>query len=228
MPHFYFVFSMLVLISYTITLKKLSPKFRFVFKMVNSTNFIILAAICFLYNRDIDSVFFLVIMASLLFGFIGDFFLGLRNFYSEHKNLYFKIGLLSFLSGHLIYLCHFAGSIAHVWYYCIIGILATLSVFFLIYKKLQVSFGKHRFLVWAYMVIIISTLLSAAFYLSLSRTIFSIIFFIGFLFFLISDVLLSFIYFTNLKTRTHSTFRLLNALSYFTGQLLIAWSLLFL
>jgi uncharacterized membrane protein YhhN len=228
LPYFYFAFSMLVLIFYALRLKKLTPKKRLVFKMINSSNFLILAIISFLFNNDFDPTLFLLIIFSLIFGFIGDFFLGLMNLYSAHKGLYFKLGCLSFLLGHLVYLYLFAGSVDHIWLYYLIVVLTLLAIIFLTFKKLQISFGKHRLIAGAYMVIIISTFFAVAFYLFLNKTIFSTVFFIGFLFFLTSDVLLSFIYFGNLKPRTLITFRLLNALFYFSGQLFIALSLLFL
>jgi uncharacterized membrane protein len=122
----------------------------------------------------------------------------------------------------------FAGRLDHSWLYYLIVLLSLLTIIFLIFKKLEISFGKHRLMARAYMVIIISTFAAVAFYMVLYYSVFSVVFLTGFLFFLTSDILLSFIYFGNLKPRTLITFRLLNALFYFSGQLFIALSLLFL
>ena len=194
-----------------------------------SSIFFILCGI-FAINYVSSSIFGLFIIAGLVFGLVGDIILDLKVMYNENSDQYFVFGTCSFMIGHFFY---FASTLIYnidmlpthtIW-----NILASLGVAILLTliillssKKLNMNFGKMKWLVAAY-----SFVLTFMVAFSISIAIFSPIFWIfasGMIVFFLSDLVLSMQYFGN---RTEKVWIYVNHILYYVAQVMLALCVLF-
>lgn len=194
-----------------------------------SSIFFILCGI-FAINYVSSSIFGLFIIAGLVFGLVGDIILDLKVMYNENSDQYFVFGTCSFMIGHFFY---FASPLVYnidmlpthtIW-----NILASLGVAILLTliillssKKLNMNFGKMKWLVAAY-----SFVLTFMVAFSISIAIFSPIFWIfasGMIVFFLSDLVLSMQYFGN---RTEKVWIYVNHILYYVAQVMLALCVVF-
>ena len=195
-----------------------------------SSIFFILCAVFAIYQTG-ASMFGLMILVGLVFGLIGDIILDIKVMYPEQGNEYFIFGTCSFMIGHFFY---FASALIYnidvlpnniLW-----NILASLgaaivvtAIILLSSKKMGMNFGKMKWLVAIYSVVL--TFMTA---FSISIAIFSPIFWIfavGMIVFLLSDLVLSMQYFGG---RAEKVWIYVNHILYYLAQILLAVSILFL
>lgn len=173
------------------------------------------------------------VILGLLFGLLGDIWLDLKYVYPAQDAVYTYAGFTVFGIGHVLYL---TGMILRFCprgkeWHAIVPILlgAVLSVGnALLEKPMKLRYGRFKPIVIAYGVLLFSTLL-VSFSLALlhrwRETALNLIFAGGVLFAL-SDLVLSGTYFGEGKDRAVDI--ILNYLTYYPAQFLIAYSLLFL
>ena len=203
-----------------------NPKkhFYLIFKTLTSLLFILIALISYI-NSNTKEVFFYLILTALTFSLFGDVFLALY----DKKNIALKgnfvKGVLSFAAAHILFSLGFLTLVPLSLRELVpFFILVFLSLIFLCkYKRFQ--FDGMLPLVIAYD-IVISFMVTRAFYLYRLISVKPLgvsLLISGAALFLISDVILSFIYFDK---KHPSCLSALNLFTYYIGQGLIALSIL--
>jgi len=184
----------------------------------------VLAAFCFVtigylgYIENSNKVTFFILNGLLLDG-IGDVFLGLKNIFA--KGFMFFVGTLSFLAGHIMFLrALLLLENSYILNCIVIGIVAGAIVFYLLDRvsKLTKSF---RVVGMIYIIMIcIMVVFSVGVYLT-SGYHNHMIFMLGSILFVSSDIILSLYNFSKKRNWMHPTYSLI----YFIAQLLISFSL---
>lgn len=224
MPIFYFVFSCLCLGYFVIMESHFSKRQRFFYKIINSFNFCMVALLSYLALEAPNKETFSYIMIALVLGAIGDVFLGLQHVYPQQRTKFFIFGFLSFLGGHIVYLLYFF-HIEPVTIIVPIIMSVLISLAYLGLKLLKIRFGKYTILIFVYLILITFIVSSALARVVTERKIDHVIFFLGILLFFGSDCLLSILYFD--KPQNTRILKFINSSLYFSGQLLIAFSIYF-
>lgn len=220
------IFSLFLLLYILSYLKKIK-KLIFIFKILTSLSFIFIAFEA-LSNNLSKNIIMYIIMIGLLCGLIGDIFLGIRTLLNTHNTSLFIIGITFFTLGHISYiissLCNYNNFYLKDYIFIVIFMLVILSLV----KAIKFNFQKTIIVNYTY--ISLSSLLLAFTFLNYLYipSDFTLIFFLGVLLFVISDFLLSFLYFYHLKPIHINYLKILNILTYFFGQALIAYSILYL
>lgn len=163
----------------------------------------------------------------------GDYFLGI-----SMKGWHFVAGVLSFMAAHIFYVSAYSKAVASKIQGSsfltpaeISAIVAGLILLFLISLKLKMNMGKMKALIMVYTIVIMTMLvkaisLSIRFISSGIHNSFAIVIFLGIgaVLFVISDAVLSLILFAEKDTRSMTV---LNLITYFSAQILLASSILF-
>ena len=189
-------------------------------------------ALCAWYGSGCMHIMGVLIILGLIFGLLGDIWLDLKYVYPEHDDIFTYAGFASFSVGHILFI---AGMLLRYRpegkpLYIIVPILLAILVSagnIMMEKVMKLDFGKMRKIVFGYGAILFSTVLvsgSMALYHGWQVTTLNIIF-IGSILFALSDLVLSGTYFGG-KERPVDI--ILNYLTYYPAQFLIAFSLLFL
>ena len=200
--------------------------------------FFALLSLAFYYGNGItlsgSSLFFILFtVAGLVFGLLGDVWLDLKDHHLESRPFYMYCGFSSFMIGHLIFmtgllLC-FAPGLQTMLLAAAIGAVAT-TVIALLEKPLKLDYGSYRAISLTYAFVLSTTValpLLMAFTcdgLNLPRLIFGA----GMVMFILSDLVLSGIYFGTSGKKPKPAAFFLNYLFYYGAQFTIAGSLYFL
>jgi uncharacterized membrane protein YhhN len=164
-----------------------------------------------------------LITTGLLLGCIADVLLNLRLVFPKKGQLIFLVGIVVFLSGHILYLIAVLQGAAH-WPICVAaGILLTALLMIWIFRQIT---AKPAFKIFGIVYIGAIVLLNcvAIGNLVTSPSAFTAIFAAGSLLFLLSDIVLIL---NTFGPETKKSLRFTNIGLYYIGQLLIACSLLF-
>ena len=194
-----------------------------------SSVFFILCGVFSIYTVG-SNIANLLILLGLVMGLIGDIILDLKVMYPEQSNQLFVFGTCSFIFGHLFY---FASVLIYnynslpsnmLWnLLASLGVAILLTVVILLSsKKMKMDFGKMKWLVATYSLIL--TFMCAY---SVSIAIFVPIFWIfaaGMIVFLLSDLVLSMQYFGG---RVEKVWIYVNHILYYLAQVLLAVSILY-
>ena len=191
-------------------------KLSLLFKMLTSFTFLAVGA----YGLSQTSVneFHLIMFLGLILGAIGDFFLELI----QKKN-FLLYGIFFFLMGHLFYIIAFSFIIQ----FNIIEVLVFVSLLLLslfTFKYFSFNFGKLKYPVYIY-TIIISAMVSRAVSISLgdySLTI-KLLVILGSSLFVLSDYIINF----TLFKKVPKIWIVVNLLTYYFGQFLLALLILY-
>lgn len=166
-----------------------------------------------------------LILIGLIFGMLGDIFLDLKYVDAKNSVAYTAAGFASFIFGHVFYITFILDDYPLEDTGVIVSLIAGLLGTIFIYvspRIMKMDYGNFRLLSAFYAGILIFVTVYAGFKAFLKPSAFTMMFFIGLVLFLISDLILSQIYFTEKgDTRLNS---ILNHSLYYAAQILIAAS----
>ena len=165
-----------------------------------------------------------LITAGLLLGCIADVLLNLRMVFPKKGQLIFLVGIIVFLSGHILYLIAILKGAAPLWICVIIGVILTALLMKWIFARIT---AKKAFKIFGIVYIGAIMLLNcvAIGNLIVSPSAFTAVFAAGAVLFLLSDIVLIL---NTFGKETKQSLRVMNISLYYLGQLLIALSLLYL
>ena len=165
-----------------------------------------------------------LITAGLLLGCIADVLLNLRMVFPKKGQLIFLVGIVVFLSGHILYLIAILKGAAPLWICVIIGVVLTALLMKWIFDRIT---AKKAFKIFGIVYIGAIMLLNclAIGNLIVSPSAFTAVFAAGAVLFLLSDIVLIL---NTFGKETQQGLRVMNISLYYLGQLLIALSLLYL
>ena len=175
----------------------------------------------------------LFVLAGLVFGLLGDIWLDLKYVFPQADEPFTYAGFASFGIGHALYCVGLAlqfslpGKAAWIWLPLLLALAVGLSSTIL-EKPMKLHYGKFKPVVAAYSALLFSTvLLSGSLALLHGWAEMTLdLFFLGAILFAVSDLILSGTYFGQGRERPVDL--LLNYLTYYPAQFLIAYSLLYL
>jgi len=194
-----------------------------VLKGLASLMFVALGAACYIKSPSSSGK---LILIGLILGMIGDILLNMRNLFEGGKsNKVFALGILSFLSGHFLYIAFLAGESGDKFWIALelTIILGVISIPQLMKRITAPSKGLKIF-GYVYLTVVIAMFcFSISQFIAIGATTESILFLVGALLFVVSDFIM--IYYSFGKKI--KPLRAINLLSYYVGQLLIACCILF-
>lgn len=191
-------------------------------KTAASLGFVILGAAEICSSEKYGGIF---ILLALVFGLVGDIFLGVYNPDDKSTDLYMPAGMLSFAIEHFL-VVYAVGSevglnITSVLIAVAVGVLCTAAAALVELKLMKFEFGKLLLPSLAYMFVLTSAM--SYYVTALITDPKFLIVVIGMGFFLISDLVLSAIYFGGKRAR--GIFTAVNLTTYYAGQILFAASI---
>lgn len=211
-------------------------KQSFIFKVISAALFVLCGFLCVKITGN-NTPYANLMMIGLFLGFIGDIFL---HSLSDNK-IHFAVGFLSFLAGHVMYIVAFHKAIKTTypaagvfsWYEIVLTLLCTLIVLAVL-LKLKVFQGKELLMIpfFVYGLILFSMCFKALRYAigeiayGTNDNMLAVFLTVGLggILFTISDLILGY---TIPKGSTTRTLRIINIGTYFSAQILLALSILF-
>ncbi len=164
-----------------------------------------------------------LVIIGLVLGCIADVLLNLRWVFKEKGQLIFLVGILVFLSGHILYLAAVLPLSAN-WILCfVIGAVLTAALMVWIFKQITAKKAFKIFGVFYIGAIMLLNCVAIGNLIS-APSVFTGLFATGALFFLVSDIVLIL---NTFGSETKQSLRITNIGLYYIGQLLIALSLKF-
>ncbi|MCD7834262.1 MAG: lysoplasmalogenase [Lachnospiraceae bacterium] len=171
--------------------------------------------------------FALFVGGGLLLGLMGDIWLELKGLYPEDADAWTMMGFLVFLVGHFFYLAavtSVAGFRTEAFVAGVIGALAALAFIYIGEKPMHLKYGKYKTISAVYGAILFFMAVYTVACAILLRNLGLLVMGIGGVFFLLSDLVLSVIYFGEGKDRPVAL--AVNYVLYYIGQYLIASAVL--
>ena len=164
-----------------------------------------------------------LVVIGLVLGCIADVLLNLRWVFREKGQLIFLVGILVFLSGHVLYLAAILPLSAN-WLLCsVVGVFLTAALMIWIFKQITAKKAFKIFGVFYIGAIMLLNCVAVGNLIS-APSAFTGFFAAGALFFLVSDIVLIL---NTFGSETKQSLRITNISLYYVGQLLIAMSLKF-
>ncbi len=193
-------------------------------KNITSIFFLFTTATAIYYNQDFWKYGILILIGGV-FGMLGDIYLDQKWVYPQHNDNYLNAGFISFGIGHFFYIgaifLHMGFGLKDFLVPGIVGVVV--AVFTLITEKpTKCHFGKFKAIVTIYC-LVIGTMAGTVFW-AMIQTGFSvqyIVFNAAAILFLLSDIILSSMYFGTKNTPVNFV---LNHTSYYFAQFLIAFT----
>ena len=186
-----------------------------------------LASLCFVFvgiKAGNGSHLAKLVITGLALGCVADVLLNLRWLFPKKGQLIFLVGILVFLSGHVVYLAAVL-PMAKNWIVCVIvGVVLTAILMKWIFSKITAKKAFKIFGVFYLGAIMLLNCVAVS-NLATAPSAFTGLFSAGALLFLISDIVLIL---NTFGSEPKFGLRVTNLSLYYIGQLLIAWSLLFL
>ena len=164
-----------------------------------------------------------LIVTGLLLGCVADVLLNLRWVFPKKGQLLFLVGILVFLGGHVVYLAAVL-PMADNWAVCVVvGVVLTALLMKWIFSKITAKKAFKIFGVFYLGAIMLLNCVAVS-NLVTAPSAFTGLFAAGALLFLISDIVLIL---NTFGSKSKFSLRVTNLSLYYIGQLLIAWSMLF-
>ena len=164
-----------------------------------------------------------LIVTGLLLGCVADVLLNLRWVFPKKGQLIFLVGILVFLGGHVVYLAAVL-PMADNWAVCVVvGVVLTALLMKWIFSKITAKKAFKIFGVFYLGAIMLLNCVAVS-NLMTAPSAFTGLFAAGALLFLISDIVLIL---NTFGQKSIFSLRVTNLSLYYIGQLLIAWSMLF-
>lgn len=192
--------------------------------------FFILTAVTGAFNNTANPEawrYAILIAAGGVLGLMGDIYLDQKWLYPEHSDQYLNLGFTSFALGHFFYIgamyTHAKFEIKDL--LIAIGIGALIMIVNMILEKpTKQDYGKFKAITIAY-TLILGTMVGTAFWAAiLTKQVSYIVFTIGAISFLVSDIILSPMYFSIKKNKNTPFNFVLNHVTYYVGQFMIAFT----
>ena len=215
-----------------IRVKKATPQAA-ILKSCISFCFIFTAVLCSVNSISKSAPYPLFIILALVCGFAGDIWLDLKYVQREFENAYTYAGLVFFLLGHIIYICsiiykfYVPGNFLYLFLAALGFPAAALFIYFPSERVLKVKYGPFKLITALY-----SGALFSFFTFSLYLCIltgFALkalnLVLVSSILFMISDFILCGTYFGEKKVKQSDI--IINHLTYFAAQFLMAYNLLF-
>ena len=219
---FLYFASLSTLIYFTYTEKR---NLRLISKIITSLYFLFIAISSYLINNN-NFNYFILIFFGLAFSFLGDIFLGIKHISKKMSTLLFLLGILCFSLTHIFFSIEFISLSALYLKDFIISSFLSLVLMSIIISNKKI-YLNNMFIP----LLIYDFLISFMFCKSLSlisnpliSTISLILIISGTTLFIVSDFILAFIYFYK---DCPKILKPLNSFSYYSGQLLLALSILY-
>ena len=193
-------------------------------KSLVSVCYIVIAALSLLEKPE-NCKFGLLIMVGGVMGLLGDVYLDQKWIHLNHKDKYLILGFLNFGIGHLFYI---SASVinAHLGFKdMIIPVIIALGVAVfneILARFLDQDYGKFRWIVFAYGFVLALMMATAGSAYFKTDNISFLVFAVGGALFLLSDVVLSAIYFTRGGRKVTVGRFVINIVTYYMAQYLIA------
>ena len=165
-----------------------------------------------------------LVVTGLVLGCIADVLLNLRWVFKEKGQLVFLVGILVFLSGHVLYLAAILPLCPKPGLCCVIGAVLTALLMIWIFRRITAKPAFKIFGVFYLGAIMLLNCVAIANLLA-APSAFTALFAAGAVFFLVSDIVLIL---NTFGSETRQSLRVTNISLYYVGQLLIALSLRFL
>ena len=205
----------------TIYLRRSGKSFEgMVCKFFSSFGFMSIAFIGFSHNMQ-NPLYFTFVVFGLLFGLGGDVFLGIKEIAPKYKIKLIGIGTLSFLICHIFYLLSFLEALPS---YSLIPVLVALlftTICAILMKVVKMQLKTPMYIGSVIYLFILTLCVTVCGHVYVTSESFSfLIALLASLLLLISDMILSFVYFTPVKRKN----RLVTAelATYYAGQILMA------
>ncbi len=200
-------------------------------KAVSSACFITTGLMAMAENPNCPKMVGALVAAAGVWGVFGDIALDLKYVFKKYEEQYLNAGFSSFGVGHIFYsaaLIILFGFNSNALIFAIVVSLACFIFVFISEPLLKVNYGKFKPITAVYMVFLGFTVGLSAGYAIFDFSNVSLMFCIGFILFILSDVFLSGLYFgATEKERTSRPAIIINHILYYSAQFLIALTLLF-
>lgn len=199
-----------------------------IFKAASSLCFILTGVLALIYNPGSHIYGSLVVMGAAL-GLFGDILLDLKGIYKKDEKYYLYGGFIAFLIGHIFYTTAIIKTAELKWYYVLAAAGVSIAVSLAntaMGRVMRLSFGRYRNIVTLYTAFLTMTLVCSviASFTTSGQPGF-IIMAVGALMFLLSDAVLANTFFG--KGFDKPVHYFINHFLYYSGQLLIAASIMF-
>lgn len=222
-----FGIGMCFLIAFMVMCNKKRSVLGVYIKNITSIFFILTAVTGAFNNTDMPDVwrYALPIVVGQVFGLMGDVYLDQKWLYPQHNDQYLNMGFISFGIGHFFYMgamyTHAKFEIKDMLVPLVIGVIVT-AVNLALEKPTKQKYGKFFAIVTVYC-LILGTMLGTAFWAYIkTKQVSYLVYTIGAALFLLSDVILSPMYFAIKQDRNTPLNFVLNHTTYYVGQYLIA------
>lgn len=190
-----------------------------ILKGVASLCFVLFGYLCSMQATDMN--FSKMVKIGLILGLIADIMLNLRFVFKKNGKIVFLVGILIFLTGHIMYLCALIPGYDYVLLTTILGIIVSALILKWIFSQIEAEKAFKIFGVFYIGVIVIMNAFAIRNCI-LIPNVSNIIFLIGAISFLFSDIVLIL---NTFGKETKFSLRITNLSLYYIGQLLIALSL---
>ena len=188
----------------------------------------IFTAVMSTFNNPTQWQYGFMLTCGLIFGMLGDIYLDLKWVYPDDMKKYLEYGFICFGFGHLFYigamLVAAKLSFKHMLIAAVVGAVVAAGNR-LLEKPMKQNFGKFKGIVTIYSFILAMMVATSVVSAIVTGEKSFIIYAVGAILFLISDLILSPMYFGEGKN-TPTNF-ILNHVTYYAGQYLIAFSIFF-
>ncbi len=186
-------------------------------KGIASLLFVIIGLMCSSGGRTAN-----LVILGLVLGVIADVLLNLQYLVDKNGKLVFAFGAIVFLFGHIAYFAAIYPLVSNHALFLVLGLAVAVVLEIILTKHITVD---KAMLIYGIIYVTFVTLLTAISFGALveSMTNFTILFFLGIFLFLASDVVLIINYFGQ---KVKNSLRVLIGILYYTGQILVAISLI--
>lgn len=201
-------------------------------KAVTSMCFILTGLFAFVANENCPKIVGALVAVAAVWGLLGDIALDLKYVFKKYEEQYLNAGFSCFLVGHIFYCFAMYFVYGFSLKAVVIGLIITaLIMIFIAFSEplLKVKYGKFKPITMLYMTVLsFTTGLSVGYVNSTDYDLFAVIIAIGFILFILSDAVLSGLYFSlDEKKRSKRSDIILNHALYYAAQFTIGVSLYF-
>lgn len=230
MEYLFLVLGIIAVIIFCFNRKAVVPLNTVVLKGVASILLVFTALFAFIGNPDCPDYLGACTVAGACMGMIGDIVLDLKYTYSKDSDKFLRMGFISFLIGHIFYyislIAAYGAEIENFLHSLCAGVVVFVFVVFS-EKIMKIKFGKFKWITAVYMGVVGLTVGLGFSYILSDRNTHTIMFFVAMILFLLSDMLLSGLYFgTREKDKKNQVAITFNHIFYYSAQYLIAASLI--